>query len=79
MVNIVKQVKSYTNNSSNCPLLLQEKFKILFYTDKKELLNKRVMLRSLLMFSKYINLYANNMNHNFSPLIVDECVKKFIL
>jgi len=37
---IVKQVKSYTNNSSYCPLCLQEKFEILFYTDKKDLLSK---------------------------------------
>lgn len=37
----IKQVQSYTNNSRNCPLCLQEKFEILFYKDKSELLNKR--------------------------------------
>ena len=38
---IIKHAKSYTNNSRNCPLCLQEKFEILFYANKNELLNKR--------------------------------------
>jgi len=31
------------------------------------------------MFSNYINLYVNNMNHNFSLLIFNECVKNCII
>ena len=38
---IIKHAKSYTPNSRNCSLCLQEKFEILFYPLKNELLNKR--------------------------------------
>ena len=38
---IIKHVKSYTSNARNCSLCLQEKFEILFYPIKNELLNKR--------------------------------------
>ena len=38
---IIEQVKSYKNGSRNCPLCLQEKYEILFYPNKSELLNKR--------------------------------------
>ena len=33
--------RTYTNGSRNCPLCLQEKYEILFYANKGELLNKR--------------------------------------
>jgi len=38
---IIKHAKSYTSNARNCSLCLQEKFEILFYPSKEELLNKR--------------------------------------
>ena len=43
---IVKQAKGYTNTSKSCALCLQEKFEILKYPSKKELLNKRSELIS---------------------------------
>ena len=38
---IIKHAKSYTSNAKNCSLCLQEKFEILFYPIKNELINKR--------------------------------------
>ena len=38
---IVNTARTYTNGSRNCPLCLQEKYGILFYANKGELLNKR--------------------------------------
>ena len=38
---IMKQVKSYSNTSKSYPLCTQEKFEILQYRNKNELLNKR--------------------------------------
>ena len=38
---IVKHAKSYTANARSCSLCLQEKFEILHYDNKNELLNKR--------------------------------------
>lgn len=38
---IVKHAKSYNTNGRNCSLCLQEKFEILNYVNKNELLNKR--------------------------------------
>ena len=38
---IIKHAKSYTSNARNCSLCLQEKFEILFYPIKNELLNKQ--------------------------------------
>ena len=43
---IVKHAKSYTNNARSCSLCLREKFEILFYDNKNELLNKRSELIS---------------------------------
>ena len=38
---IIKETKSYSTNARTCSLCLQEKFEILFYPYKGELLNKR--------------------------------------
>ena len=38
---ILRHAKSYTANARSCSLCLQEKFEILFYYSKNELLNKR--------------------------------------
>ena len=38
---ILRHAKSYSANARNCPLCVQEKFEILFYQTKAEILNKR--------------------------------------
>lgn len=43
---IIKSVKSYSANARSCALCLQEKFEILNYPDKEDLLNKRSELIS---------------------------------
>ena len=38
---IIRHARPYSNKSKKCPLCLEEKFQILFYENKRELLNKR--------------------------------------
>ena len=65
---IIKHARSYTPNSRNCPLCLQEKSEILFYPSKDKLLNEQ---SELIMKCRHMNKFmlANYKSKDWTQLL----------